>query len=195
MYEVMSAQKMVMVMPYDAAKERALAMTYTSGKFELVGPDTVDGQACTKYKETIANQVFFMWMDATKKFPIKATSEDGSISVSFTNFQEGPQDPALFEPPSGYQVTQMPSIPGAPAPSVASGDSTNGNPQDTQQITASTQTDDGMTAETIIEKVKAAYAALQSYSDTGTAVVQGGGSSTTTNFKIRLQRPGLYRVD
>jgi hypothetical protein len=86
-------------------------------------------------------------------------------------------------------------MPGVPAPSVAGGNSTNASPQDTQPISASPQTDDGMTTETIVEKVKAAYAALQSYSDTGTAVIQSDGSSTTTNFKIRLQRPGLYRVD
>jgi RNA polymerase sigma factor (sigma-70 family) len=53
----------------------------------------------------------------------------------------------------------------------------------------------GTTAQEIAEQSKAAYAALNSYSDTGTATETGGGANTTTTFNIRLQRPDFYRVE
>jgi hypothetical protein len=56
-------------------------------------------------------------------------------------------------------------------------------------------TDDRLTAREIVQQAQQAYAALSSYSDTGTVVSEGGGSSTTTTFSTRLQRPDLYRID
>jgi RNA polymerase sigma factor (sigma-70 family) len=53
----------------------------------------------------------------------------------------------------------------------------------------------GPTAQEIARQSQAAYAALGSYSDTGTATETGGGASTTTTFNIRLQRPNFYRVE
>jgi hypothetical protein len=119
-YVVMPAQKTVMMMPYDPAQmQKAMAQTYMTGKFDLIGPDTVNGVACTKYKTVVANQTLVMWMDNAKKIPIMATALDGSVTILFSNFKEGPQDPALFEPPTGYQVVPMPTIPGMPPPAPA----------------------------------------------------------------------------
>jgi RNA polymerase sigma factor (sigma-70 family) len=47
----------------------------------------------------------------------------------------------------------------------------------------------------IVRKSQAAYAALDSYSDDGFVMTEGGGASTRTTFNIRLQRPNLYWVD
>lgn len=52
-----------------------------------------------------------------------------------------------------------------------------------------------LTAQTIAKQSQAAYAALSSYSDSGTVKAEGGGTSTETTFNIRLQRPNLYRVE
>jgi RNA polymerase sigma factor (sigma-70 family) len=54
---------------------------------------------------------------------------------------------------------------------------------------------DKLTPQEIAKQSQDAYAALSSYSDTGTAVSEGGGQTATTTFNIRLQRPNLYRID
>jgi hypothetical protein len=140
-YMVMPSQRTIMEMPWDDAKAKAMAQSYTAGKFDSAGSDTINGVACTKYKTTIANQVFFMWMDTAKKLPVKVATEDGSMIISFTKFKEGPQDPALFEPPTGYQVVPMPSIPGmpgSPAAPAAADNSTNASPGATPSATPGT---------------------------------------------------------
>jgi hypothetical protein len=58
-----------------------------------------------------------------------------------------------------------------------------------------TSGDDQSKPQEIAKQAQAAYAALSSYSDTGTAVSEGGGQTQTTTMNIRLQRPNLYRVD
>jgi len=55
--------------------------------------------------------------------------------------------------------------------------------------------DDKLTAQAIAKKSQAAYAALSSYGDDGTAMAQGAGATTSITFHIRLQRPKLYRMD
>ena len=117
-YNVMNTQKMVMVMPYDPSKVagRTAASFGPEGKFTLIGPDSVDGVACTKYSVTSdkTKQVFFFWLDPVRKVPLQMSAADGSFTVKWKNFNAGPQDPSLFEPPADYQVMQMPSIPGMP---------------------------------------------------------------------------------
>jgi RNA polymerase sigma factor (sigma-70 family) len=54
---------------------------------------------------------------------------------------------------------------------------------------------DKSTPQEIAKQSQDAYAALSSYSDTGTSVSEGGGQTTTTTFSIRLQRPKFYRID
>jgi len=119
MYTVMQQQKMVMEMPLSDAKAKQAAAAAGGGnaKFELVGPDTVDGTATTKYKMTTDNstKVFFWWINPATHSPVKMAADDGSVTMSWKNYKTGAQDPALFQPPSGYQVMQMPagmSMPG-----------------------------------------------------------------------------------
>lgn len=111
MYSVMPAQKMVMEMPLDPAKQKMLSpsASVAESKFELIGPDAVDSVTCTKYKVTGSDKkVCFMWVDTAKQVPVKLTAEDGSFTVVWKNFVTGPQAADLFEPPKDYQVMKMP---------------------------------------------------------------------------------------
>jgi len=54
---------------------------------------------------------------------------------------------------------------------------------------------DKPTAQEIAGKSRDAYAALSSYSDSGTVVFEMAGQNTTNTFNTRLQRPNLYRID
>ena len=47
----------------------------------------------------------------------------------------------------------------------------------------------------VVNETLSSYAALTSYSDSGTVDVQGGGPATQTTFTIRLQRPDFYRIE
>ncbi|MCX6924401.1 MAG: hypothetical protein NT154_14485 [Verrucomicrobia bacterium] len=54
---------------------------------------------------------------------------------------------------------------------------------------------DQAAAQDIVAKSRGAYAALSSYSDSGTVVSEMAGQHNKLTFKTRLQRPNLYRVD
>ena len=56
-------------------------------------------------------------------------------------------------------------------------------------------TDDEWTPQEIAKQSQDAYAALSSYSDSGTVMAERGGANIKTVFNIRLQRPNLYRID
>jgi len=117
-YQLMPAQKMAMEMPYDPAKYKgnATASMGPEGKFELIGLDTVNGIACTKYKVTPdkSKEVYFFWLDTAQKVPVQMTDEGGTFKVQWKNFKAGAQEAALFEVPSDYTVMPMPNMPGAP---------------------------------------------------------------------------------
>ncbi len=116
MFMVMPSQKMVMVMNLDEKTTAQInAATGDDGKFETVGPETMDGVACTKYKMTTKdNKVFFWWVNTATKAPVKIAADDGSITLDWKNYKAGPQDPALFEPPKDYQTVAMPGGGGMP---------------------------------------------------------------------------------
>jgi hypothetical protein len=52
-----------------------------------------------------------------------------------------------------------------------------------------------LTPQQIAKQAGDTYAALSSYSDSGTAVTESGSGTSRTTFNIRLQRPDLYRID
>ena len=54
---------------------------------------------------------------------------------------------------------------------------------------------DKLTAQEIARQTQDAYAALSSYSDTGTNISTIAGQTITTTSSIKLQRPNLYRID
>lgn len=116
LYHILVAQKMVMVADFDPTKmdNASAVVNGPKGKFELVGPDSVDGVAATKYKVTSDGKVSYFWIDTTTKNPLQMAAEDGSYTVRWKNYKPGPQDASLFEPPAGYQVMNVPSGMGAP---------------------------------------------------------------------------------
>lgn len=127
-YQIMVSQKMVMEMDFDPGKFKGgtAASFGPEGKFEAVGPETVDGVACTKYKVTsdATRQVFYFWLDLARKVPVQMAAVDGSFTVKWKNYKTGPQDASLFEVPAGYQVMPMPAMPGpggGPGPGASSG--------------------------------------------------------------------------
>jgi hypothetical protein len=116
-YQVIVPQKMIVEMPYDPDKFAGSAASFgPEGKFELIGPETVVGVACTKYKVTSVKekQVYYVWLDMGHKVPIQMAAADGAFTVTWKNYKVGPQAAALFEPPADYQTMAMPSIPGMP---------------------------------------------------------------------------------
>ncbi len=64
------------------------------------------------------HQVVFFWLDTANKVPVKMQAQDESFTALWSHYKAGPQDPALFEVPAGYQVMDMPMpiAPSAPAP-------------------------------------------------------------------------------
>jgi hypothetical protein len=119
-YDLMTSQKIAMVMDLDASKLKGneAAMFGPEGKFELIGPDSVNGVACTKYKVTSDKNgsVVYFWLDLGHKVPVAVASVDGGFSAKWTNYKQGPQDAALFEVPADYNLMPMPAgmgIPGA----------------------------------------------------------------------------------
>ncbi len=66
----------------------------------------------------------------------------------------------------------------------------------TVAISQTSMTSAILTAQEIAKQSQDAYAALSSYSDTGTVTTSnGGGQVMMTTFSIRLQRPDLYQLD
>ena len=122
-YTIMEAQKMIMVMPYDPEKYKKymIGTSNFNGKIEAAGTDVVDGIACNKYKVTSDGKIYDLWINTSTKQPVKLTAEDGAFTLVWKNYQAGPQDPALFQVPAGYQMMNMPSMPGMPGGGAAPG--------------------------------------------------------------------------
>jgi len=59
----------------------------------------------------------------------------------------------------------------------------------------SSTTSDIITAQDIVKQSQSTYAALSSYSDTGTVLTEVSGTSINTTFTTKLQRPNQYRID
>jgi RNA polymerase sigma factor (sigma-70 family) len=65
----------------------------------------------------------------------------------------------------------------------------------TTMVISQTVSEDKLTPQEIAKQSQDAYAALMSYSDSGTVVTEMAGKNTKTTFNIRLARPNLYRID
>ena len=74
-----------------------------------VGTEVVNGRSCDHWEMTDNNgTVSNVWIDQKLHFPIKRVSQ-GSTS-ELTNVKEGPQDPSLFQVPSGYTKMDINSM-------------------------------------------------------------------------------------
>lgn len=112
---IMPAQAMYMEQPIDMDKVVS-ATDKVPGEIEriLLGQETIDGRATTKYKiayisKDIRAEVF-QWIDNASSIPIKTQSVDGNWAMEYRNLKTGTQDPSLFEVPAGYNKFAMPNI-------------------------------------------------------------------------------------
>ena len=112
-------QGMYMETAADQANDRSPEYKLVSR--EMIGPDTVNGMATTKYKSLYesADGRFggFTWYTedniAVKGFLVSETNgEKQRIKYEFTNLERGPQSDSLFEVPAGYQRFDMNALAG-----------------------------------------------------------------------------------
>lgn len=78
-----------------------------------VGTESINGRTCDKWEVTPkTGKPETFWIDQKLHFPIKMIN--GDITTQYTNIKEGPQDPALFKVPDGFQKMDMGGIGGRP---------------------------------------------------------------------------------
>lgn len=97
--------------PFDASKAQ-MGVTGSNAKFEPIGFEVIRGISCTKYKVTNNGKAWFLWVDTARQAPVQLVPENGEngvITITYKNYQVGPQDPALFELPAGYHLTLLKS--------------------------------------------------------------------------------------
>ncbi len=106
MFMVMPAQKMVMVTNLDDQMMQQInAASGDDGKFETVGPETLDGVAHEQIQnDGEGRQGVLLVGDGRDEDAGEMTADDGSVTLNWKNYKAGPQDPALFEVPKDYQV-------------------------------------------------------------------------------------------
>lgn len=109
-YQIIVDRKIVLQRPFNLSNSQ-LGMTGPSAKLEPLDTEDLDGVPCTKYRVTTSGRIWFLWVDTAKQAPVKSASENGVATNAYKNYQEGPQDPALFELPADYQVMPMPDGP------------------------------------------------------------------------------------
>lgn len=112
---IMPGQNMYMEQPLDP-QSVAGAAEKMPGEIErvLIGPDTVDGKATSKYRIRYVSRegeaVVLQWIDPRTGIPVKTAAEDGSWSMEYKNLKVEKQDDGLFEIPAGYQKFVMPNM-------------------------------------------------------------------------------------
>ena len=117
---VMPDQKSYMEMKADPNKEpKAEEKVRGEVSRKLLGTETVDGHPTQKYEVTYTQggktEKMYQWMATDIKFPVKMAGVDGSWTMEYKNIKMGSQPASLFEVPSDYKKTGMPSIPGMPS--------------------------------------------------------------------------------
>lgn len=70
---------------------------------ERMGEETIGIRSTVRFRAIRpSGGVLLGWIDASRKFPLRVQTEDGSI-ISAENLQDQPQSPELFELPSGLR--------------------------------------------------------------------------------------------
>jgi hypothetical protein len=78
---------------------------------EAVGSDTVDGEETTIYETSGDNAGRFWVTDDGIVMRSEVASEKGPVVIELSNVERGPQDPGLFEVPSGIQIMDADELP------------------------------------------------------------------------------------
>jgi len=107
-YSLLPVQKMYMTVPLTANQTEMMdAWQDPSLKIESQEKETIKNRTCDKYKVMMKTDVYFMWVDASTKLPVRQASADGKIAIDWNNFKVGPQPAELFEVPTDYQKMGM----------------------------------------------------------------------------------------
>jgi len=77
----------------------------------LVGPDTVNGMACTVYQYTVQGISTKVWIWNQYGLPVKMVSD--TTTIVYSNYSFSAIDDSMFQLPAGVIVTTMPAIPTA----------------------------------------------------------------------------------
>lgn len=102
---VMDEQKMAMTMPLDPGKQPVMdpstdpAVTWTKS-----GAETIAGVECTRYDWSSATKKGQAWVENKRSVLVRVTEAGEGSRIDFTDYQLGPQKPALFEIPAGYKT-------------------------------------------------------------------------------------------
>jgi hypothetical protein len=123
---LMPAQKMYQEIDFAKARQQSGAGPQDDVQIDVVGPEDVEGHAATKYRLKLKDGSAggYMWFTAdgiAVKMDLltKDRGKTSRMTITLTNLQVGPQDPAAFELPAGY--TKMPSFGGGFGGSAAAG--------------------------------------------------------------------------
>lgn len=108
MWTLMPEQKMYMEIPFQGLGEMASSIKGATVKKESLGSEQVGAYHCDKSRveTTYQGKVYVSIEWAAREldgFVVKKADEKGSWSTEYQNVQLGPQSPALFEIPDGYQ--------------------------------------------------------------------------------------------
>jgi hypothetical protein len=113
---VMPDQKMYMEMKADpATKPKVEEKVQGEVSRKLIGAEKIGNHPTQKYEVTYTangkTEKMYQWMATDIKFPIKMAAIDGSWTYEYKNIKMGGQGDSLFEVPSGYAKTSMPTMP------------------------------------------------------------------------------------
>ena len=79
---------------------------------EPMGQETIDGQACDKFRIKGEKQELIYYFTAKEGLPVRMVSPDGKMRIDWKNAKKGPQPASLFELPPGLTKFALPSLPG-----------------------------------------------------------------------------------
>lgn len=111
---VMEANRMVMDLPA-GQNPAAGALLRESARYQREGTDRVAGLTCTTWRIELEGQTSRACITADGVMLRAAAGRAGEGMLEAISVTPGPQDPARFERPAGYQSFQ-PRGPGAPPP-------------------------------------------------------------------------------
>jgi hypothetical protein len=122
---LMPQQKMAMKSssdnPMSMANDPLQSFKYykDSGILKEAGEETINGIPCTKSilynKDNPSQKMFTMWYSDEYKFPMKMVNHiDGNedSGMEMKDVEPWKSDPSKFEVPSGYNVMDVPTMPG-----------------------------------------------------------------------------------
>ena len=109
-YVLLPLQKVFVEKPLREEDGLLAYISNQNAQRELVGTETLKGQSCDKYKMTVRDQVFYVWINKSSHTPMLMFSADKKTRTEWNNVQVGPQPLDLFKPPGDFQKFVTPPV-------------------------------------------------------------------------------------